>query len=212
VSDDLLDRLSASLRPTPAGLIRQRLLLGLGAGGAVSLALVATILGPRPDLGPAVSQPMFWIKFGYALSLAGVALWAVERLARPGGLARDRLAWIAAPILIVTAIALWRIAAAPPGVRMGLVMGHSSRLCPWFVLAASLAPFAGLVWAVRGLAPTRLRMAGLVIGLAAGGMGAFAYALHCDEMAAPFLAIWYSLGVAGAGLFGWLTAPRLLSW
>ena len=212
MSDDLLDRLSASLRPTPAGLVLQRLLIGLATGGAVSLALVVAVLGPRPDLGAAVSQPMFWVKFGYALALAVVALWAVERLARPGGLARGRLAWLAAPLLIVTAIALWRLAAAPPGVRMGLVMGHSARLCPWYILAAALAPFAGLVWAVRGLAPTRLRLAGLVLGLSAGGMGAFAYAVHCDEMAAPFLAAWYSLGVAGAGLVGWLIAPRLLRW
>ena len=212
MSDDLLDRLSASLRPTPAGLVLQRLLIGLATGGAVSLALVVAVLGPRPDLGAAVSQPMFWVKFGYALALAVVALWAVERLARPGGLARGRLAWLAAPLLIVTAIALWRLAAAPPGVRMGLVMGHSARLCPWYVLAASLAPFAGLVWAVRGLAPTRLRLAGLALGFAAGGMGAFAYAMHCDEMAAPFLAVWYTLGVAAAGALGWLVGPRILRW
>ena len=212
MSDDLLDRLSASLHPTPAGLVLRRLLIGLAAGGAVSLALIAVTLGPRPDFPPAATQPMFWVKFAYALAIAVVALWAGERLARPGGRARGRLTWLAAPLLIVVALALWRLVEAPPGARMSLVMGHSARLCPWYVLAASLAPFAGLVWAARGLAPTRLRLTGLVLGLAAGGMGAFAYAMHCDEMAAPFLGAWYSLGIAGAGLVGWLTAPRLLRW
>jgi hypothetical protein len=212
VSDDLLDRLSSSLRPTPAGLVLRRLLIGLAVGGAVSLALVAAFLGPRQDFAPAALQPMFWVKFGYALAIAGAALWAGERLARPGGLARGRLAWLSAPLLIVAALALWRLAEAPAEERMGLVMGHSARLCPWYVLAASLAPFAGLVWAVRALAPTRLRVAGLVLGLAAGGMGAFAYATHCDEMAAPFLATWYTLGVGAAGVLGWLTGPRLMRW
>jgi hypothetical protein len=51
-----------------------------------------------------------------------------------------------------------------------------------------------------------------VLGLAAGGAGATAYALHCDEMAAPFLMTWYSLGIIGSGLFGWVFAPRLLRW
>ena len=212
MSDDLLDRLSGALRPTPAGLVPQRLLLGLAAGGMVSLALTLAMLGPRPDLALAATKPMFWVKLAYALALAGVALWAGERLTRPGGLAGRRLPWIAAPILAIVALALWRLLDAPPAARMGLVMGHSARLCPWYILAASLPPFAGLLWAARGLAPTRLRLAGLALGLAAGGIGASAYAVHCDEMAAPFLAAWYSLGIGAAGVVGWLTGSRLMRW
>jgi hypothetical protein len=91
-------------------------------------------------------------------------------------------------------------------------MGHSANVCPGLILTASLPPLAGLIWAVRGLAPTRLRLAGLALGLAAGGAGAAAYAIHCDEMAAPFLAAWYTLGVAAAGAIGWALAPRVLRW
>jgi hypothetical protein len=65
---------------------------------------------------------------------------------------------------------------------------------------------------MRGLAPTRLRETGAVIGLAAGGAGAFAYAWHCTETGAPFLAVWYTVGIALAALLGWLAGPRVLRW
>jgi hypothetical protein len=92
------------------------------------------------------------------------------------------------------------------------LLGHSAGVCPWLIVAFSLPPLLGLIWATRALAPTRLRLAGLVLGLAAGGVGATAYAFHCDEMAAPFLAIWYSAGILGAGLLGALLGPRALRW
>jgi hypothetical protein len=160
----------------------------------------------------AAGQGMFWVKLGYAASLAAIAVWACERLARPGAAGSPRLAWIAAPVAILATLAAWRLALASPGAHGGLLMGHSAQFCPWLILIFSAPPLAGLVWAVRGLAPTRLRLAGFAVGLAAGGAGAAAYALHCDEMAAPFLITWYSLGVMAAGGLGWLLGPRLLRW
>jgi hypothetical protein len=69
-----------------------------------------------------------------------------------------------------------------------------------------------MIWAARGLAPIRLRLTGFIIGVAAGSVGAAVYALHCDESAAPLVVVWYTLGVASAGVVGWLTGPRLLRW
>jgi hypothetical protein len=91
-------------------------------------------------------------------------------------------------------------------------MGSSARVCPFLVLAASLPPLAGLVWAMRGLAPTRLREAGAVVGLAAGGIGAFAYAWHCTEWGAAFLAVWYSAGIAAVTVLGAALGPFILRW
>ena len=212
MSDELIDRLSADLRPTGRGAVAGRLAAGLAGGLVLSAGLVLVLLGARPDLAAAAGQGMFWVKLGYPAALAGIALWAGERLARPGGRAGDRLTWLAAPALTLAALAALRLVQAPHEAQAGLLMGHSARLCPWLILGFSLPPLAGLVWAARGLAPTRLRLAGLVLGLAAGGAGAAAYAVHCDEMAAPFLLVWYSLGVLAAGGLGWLSGPRLLRW
>ena len=46
----------------------------------------------------------------------------------------------------------------------------------------------------------------------AGGAGAAVYALHCPELAAPFLAVWYVAGIALPVLVGAAIGPRLLRW
>ena len=76
----------------------------------------------------------------------------------------------------------------------------------------ALPVLAALFVALRSLAPTRLRAAGAAAGALAGGIAAVAYALHCDEMTLPFVAVWYVLGMAIPALLGTLLAPRWLRW
>ena len=211
MSDDLIGRLTETCA-RPALAAAGRLLVGLAAGAAVSAALIAFTLGLRPDMARATAEGMFWVKFAYTLALAGLGVWACERLARPACAARGRLPWLVLPVVALAALAAWQLAMAPAPMRMPMMMGGSSGVCPWCITVFSLPPLAGLVWAVRGLAPTRLRLTGAMLGLAAGGAGAAAYALHCDEMAAPFMVIWYSLGIVLSGAVGWLFGPRLLRW
>jgi hypothetical protein len=85
-------------------------------------------------------------------------------------------------------------------------------VCPWRILAIGLPVLAGAVWAVRGLAPTRLAAAGLAAGACAGGLGAEIYAVACDETSAPFLAVWYTLGMAIVAALGAVAGSRLLRW
>jgi hypothetical protein len=109
-------------------------------------------------------------------------------------------------------IAVSRLATTPAAAWRPMIMGASAMLCPWRVLAAAAPTFVALIWALRGLAPTRPRLAGAAAGLAAGGVGAAAYALSCPETGAPFLAIWYSLGMILPCGIGLLLGPRLLRW
>ena len=209
---ELARKLSDGLAPVPPSFVPRRLLSGLGAGAFVSIALVLGLLGLRPDLLPAMGTAMFWAKLAYPLSLALVAGLAAERLARPAARARDRLVWLAAPFAAVALMAAVQFVTAAPGSRDAIVMGGSARLCPFLVLASSIPPLLGLVWAMRGLAPTRLRETGAVIGLVAGGIGGFAYAWHCTEWGAPFLALWYTAGILASAIFGALLGPLLLRW
>ena len=155
---------------------------------------------------------MFWVKLVYTFSLAILALWACERLARPAARAGGRLPWLLAPVVALAGLGAWWLSQVPAGEHLSSLMGHSAGVCSWLIVAFSLPPLMGLIWATRALAPTRLRLAGLVLGLAAGGVGATAYTFHCDEMAAPFLAVWYSAGILGAGVIGTLIGPRALRW
>ena len=84
--------------------------------------------------------------------------------------------------------------------------------CPWIIAVLSLPAFAAAFWAMQGLAPTRLRLAGASAGLVAGAAGALVYTFYCPELAAPFLGVWYALGMLIPTALGALLGPRLLRW
>ncbi len=208
----LIDQLAADLRPVPRRAVARRLAARASLGMIASVALVAATLGFRPDFPGALATPMFWVKLGYTLALGLVSLWALERLSRPATPARRRLRWLAVPVVLVVGLGVWHIGRAAGDQRLPVLVGATAALCPWRILAFSAPPFAALVPAVRGLAPCNIRLAGAVLGLCAGGLGAAAYALACTESGAPFLAAWYTLAIAGASAIGFLTAPWALRW
>jgi hypothetical protein len=92
------------------------------------------------------------------------------------------------------------------------VLGQTAAACPFLITLLATPVLLGGFWALRGLAPTRLRLAGTSVGLLAGAAGACVYALHCPEMAAPFLGTWYVLGIAIPTALGALLGPRVLRW
>ena len=212
MSDEFLSALSADLVPVSRWYVARRLALGMSGGVIVSAALMLVLLGPRPDMDESMATAMFWMKLAYALAFAVIAGFAAERLARPAANARERIKWLAVPVLLVIVIAAFRLAVASPDSRAAMIVGQSANVCPWRILFFALPPLAGLVWAMRGLAPTHLRQAGAAIGLAAGGAGAFVYALACTESTAPFLAIWYTLGMTASAALGWALGPLVLRW
>lgn len=212
MTDELLDALSRDIAPRPARRVARRLALALGAGALVSLAGVLVLLGLRRDLPAALGSPMFWTKFFYGLALAAAALGCVERLARPAGQVRRRAGWLALPVAAMALAALVQWILAPAAEHRTLLMGDSASVCPWLIATSAAPIFLALAWALRGLAPTRLRAAGAMMGLAAGAAGAAVYALHCGEAGGAFVLVWYSLGVLAPAAFGWLLGPTLLRW
>ena len=76
-TDELIDRLASDLGPVPRCARGLRLALGIVGGGAVTLALIAALLGFRHDLTHAMHGFAFWMKWAYAISLGvgAVALW-----------------------------------------------------------------------------------------------------------------------------------------
>ena len=88
--DQLAMQLVHDLKPVRPGAVSLRLIAGLAAGVAASVAVVGIWPGYRPDMPAAARTVMFWEKLGYVLAVGILALWAVERLARPGSRARSR--------------------------------------------------------------------------------------------------------------------------
>lgn len=211
-TEELIAALAADTAPMPRGWVARRLALGLGAGALVTLALVATGIGLRVDLPDAVHGFPFWMKWTYTISLAVAASVAVARLARPEPIDLRRFWPVGVPFLLLAGVALLELAHRPTSEWLAMWLGKTWTKCPWLVLALSAPIFAGLLWAFRRLAPTRLRAAGAAAGLAAGAWGATLYCLHCPETSALFVLTWYTLGMALAAAIGALVGPRLMRW
>ena len=101
---------------------------------------------------------------------------------------------------------------APESVHLHLFYGHSWRLCPFLIVLVSAPVFAGTVWALRKLAPTRPVLAGAAAGLFAGAAGAWIYAFSCNESALVFISVWYTAGIAAMAALGAATGRWLLRW
>jgi hypothetical protein len=211
-TDDLIATLTDGITPVPRHAIAWSLVAGLAAGGAAALVLVVAGLGIRPDLPRAVAGFSFWMKGAYALSIGLGAIVVMLRVARPDARRADWLAPLLLPGGLLAMMASGELARTPRAGWPALWLGSSWRSCPMLVLALAVPIYLGLVWSFRGFAPTRLRAAGAVAGLAAGACGATVYALHCPEVSAVFVLTWYTLGILLATLGGALAGPHLLRW
>jgi len=114
-TEDLIARLSQDVPTVRRRAVGRRLSIGIGLGGLVSAALVALVLGIRPDLGLAMRGATFWMKWGYTFSLAIAAVVMVVQLARPDS-ARLRWAWLlAVPVTLLAVLGFAELARTPPG-------------------------------------------------------------------------------------------------
>jgi hypothetical protein len=211
-TDDLIAVLASDVQPASPNAVARRLGLGLGIGAAVSAAIMVLWLGIRPDFMPAMMTGPFWMKFAYALSVAALSFGLIDRLARPDGEGGIFGTMILAPLAVMAVLAIYQLVGAPEVLRMKMMLGGSYQVCARNIVILSVPVFLGLFWALRALAPTRLTLAGAVAGLLAGAAGTFIYAFHCTESAAPFVAIWYTLGIAAVGVLGALLGRLMLRW
>ncbi|OGA50730.1 MAG: hypothetical protein A3F74_10865 [Betaproteobacteria bacterium RIFCSPLOWO2_12_FULL_62_58] len=211
-TDELITMLARGADAVEPDALRRRYATALGWGAFGATLLMAIMLGVRPDLGEAARLPMFWVKLAFPAALFAGALLATLRLSRPGVRLGRVPAAIAAPVLAMWLLAAVVLFGAAPAERGQLVFGDTWADCPLYVAILSMPAFGALLWAMKGYAPTRPALAGAAAGLLSGAGGALVYALHCPEMAAPFLGIWYLLGILIPTALGAMLGPRLLRW
>lgn len=211
-TDELIGLIARNAPPVAPGASARRFALAIGVGLAGAALVMAWRLGMNPDLAAAMRLPLFWLKVGFVAVVLAASALAAGRLATPGRRLGRVSAAIAAPV-----VALWLIAAvmllqAPASVRADLVLGSTWRVCAFNIVMLSAPAFAATVWAMKGLAPTRLRLAGAGAGLLAAATGTLVYTLHCPEIAPPFIGVWYVLGMLIPTAAGAAAGPRLLRW
>jgi hypothetical protein len=210
-TDDLIAHLSDNLAPARRGLVMGALLAGLGGGVALAVMAMMMTLKPRPDLQAAMAGGAFWMKIGYTAALALVGLVIVQRQARAGADSKTPMLLLGVPVVALIVMAAVQLS-EPQADSAALLMGQTWTVCPWLILLLALPVYAGLLLALRRLAPTRLALAGAAAGLVAGASAATVYGFHCPETAAPFILVWYSLGIVLAAGLGAIAGARLLRW
>ncbi len=211
-TDDWIDLLAADAAPVDPHAPARRLAAVVGLGALAGGVWAVAVMGPRPFEAEDLGQAMLWWRWAYVLGVAAAAWMAFDRLSRPGRNLNGWWRWGLAPLLVMGVIAAAELILSAPADRLELLMGHSASSCPWSIAMLSLPTFIGSLWAMHRMAPTRPALAGAAAGALAGAAGALGYTLHCTELAAPFLLVWYSLGMALPMAAGALLGPRVLRW
>lgn len=211
-TEELVTLLATGLEPVDSRRALRRFPVAWIVGLPAALLVTVGWLGFNPALLAELRLPMFWVKASFCASLAMATFIAVRRLARPGSrLGRVPMA-MAVPVLAMWLLAVVVLVDVPPQERAALMLGHTALVCPWRITVLSAPLFVTLIWALRGTAPTQLRLAGAAAGFAAGSGGALCYTLHCPELAAPFLAIWYLIGMLIPAAVGAFLGSYVLRW
>ena len=211
-TDDLVSLLAADALPVPRRAASRRIAIALLLSLPLAAILMQVEYGVRRDLVQVMFWPMFWVKMIVPFSIAVAAFVVLQRLARPGVQVRTAWLGLAVPVLLLWGLALVSYSIAPEARRADMVWGQTWRSCVFNIALISLPIFVAAMAALKGLAPTRPALAGACAGALAGAAGAAVYALHCIELAAPFLAIWYVLGMALPAVVGAVLGPRVLRW
>jgi hypothetical protein len=211
-TDDLVALLSTNLEPVDRNAVVRTLCVAIAAAAIAALGIAFAGLGFRPDLTTTRALIFLAVKVAFAIGVAGLSLAYLTRLARPSGERKISPLLVAAPFLVIVALAAISLGFAPCAHWERMIMGDEWLECLLSIPVIAIVPFAVSIWAVRKGAPTNLSRAGAFAGLIAGGVSAMAYALHCTDDSLPFIAVWYGGTIVLCTLAGAALGPRLLRW
>lgn len=211
-TDDFISMLATGVAPVDPNVTGKRFHLALSAGALGAVLVMLMAFGLNPHLRAASALPMFWVKLVFPATLGLVAVLLAQRLSHPGmRLGAAAKAWTG-PVIAMALLALLVWMDAAPAERPDMIYGKTWKVCSRNIAIVAAPVFAGVLWAMKGLAPTRLVLAGASAGLLAGAVGTVVYALHCGEMAAPFVFVWYGAGMLLCTAIGAVLGPRVLRW
>lgn len=209
-TDQLIDLLARDVEPAERPHWRRRMAWTLLVGLVSGVALLALGFGVRPDIGTA--QLPVLLKALFAAASAAAALPLVARLMRPGRPLGWRLGAVLAFAGLCALVTVIALLGEAPGERLRAWTGGGFPWCLVVVPVLAAPTAAGLLWLMRGFAPTRLTLAGAAIGALSGGIGAMAYAMYCPVDSVAFVTTWYVLAIALCAALGAVVGARFLRW
>lgn len=209
-TDDLITLMT---QDAPVGMRYGRALaIALGVGIGLSALLLVATVGLRHNMASVFETARVLFKIVLTLVLAVLAARLAVRIGRPGEETRRPALLLAVPVVLVVAAVIAELFALPANAWRASLIGRNALFCLFFVPILSLAPFAGLFWALKKGAPQSPTTAGAAAGLAAGAIAAAIYAWHCPDDSPLFIATWYTIAIASVTAAGALLGRRLLRW
>lgn len=208
-TDELIRALAADL-PTRQISINDAAMRVLPVAIVVSAGTFLLFLGIRPALSSqwTLVVPKLLVTGALAIS----AMFVCMSVARPEKAPWSVFAILCLPIVIMTGLVLSDLQ------RFGVLgwqtraLGSSGLYCLSMIPLLSLAPLAAILFAARCGAVTRHYLAGGIAGLAASGIGASLYALHCTDDSPLFVALWYSLASLVMAALGAIACRLTVRW
>lgn len=211
-TEQWLDLLASDASPVDTRAHEKRLWATCFIGTAAAAVWAGSAWGWRSFTSADLALPMLWARWMFCAGLVAAAGVAVSRLARPGRTRQGLVPLLAIPFALMGLLALAQWSTAEPGDRQELLWGQTALQCPGNIALISLPVWLLSLWVMQRMAPTRPVVAGAASGLLAGAVGALGYTFHCTELAAPFIATWYVLGIAIPTAAGALVGRWWLRW
>jgi hypothetical protein len=186
-------------------------LVAIAVAFVVAISVLTLWFGLRADLMAGSPHPMFLIRGGLLLLLGGGCGWAVLRMANPGVGGQGqawKMAMAAAALLPLAGLVL----ALAGQTDVAMANMRSGLDCLIYSSMSALGTALPMLWWLRRGAPTSPTRAGWLTGVAAGGLGAFVYGLHCPFNDAVYVGLYYSVSVGVSAVIGRLAVPPLIRW
>jgi hypothetical protein len=182
----------------------------LAVAAPVSIIMFFTTLGFRKDIGSAIYNPFFDLKFLVTIALAIAAVTISNHLSRPEASLKGWkwLLLIPAGLLGSGVAAELMIPEELPWVTR--LVGTHSRVCMTAIPLLSLPFLIAALLALRHGAPTWPAASGAYAGLLSAGFAATLYASQCIDDSPLFVATWYPLAIGLVAAVGALAGSRWL--
>lgn len=209
-NDELIDRLTEDLEPTPP------VSPGAGRWLIAAASLIAAFLlierfGMRPDFAAGEPHPVPLLAILVVLAAGSAAAATVTAMARPAvGSPRNGWQWTVAAFAVLPLAALLTMA-GDPGQRAAL-RPADGLFCLAAGTGAAVLTIVSLAWWMRRGAPTSPTRTSWLIGITGGAAGMLAIGIICPADAIAHIGTWHSGVLLLSAVGARLTLPRLLSW
>jgi len=168
-------------------------------------------LGLRADFAAGSPPPLILMRGGVLLLLGFATARAVVSMATPSvGKGTQGWVWaVGAALLFPVSAMIYAISNMSADLP---VVVNTGWYCFKMCLSAAAATAIPMVLWLRKGAPTSPERAGWLTGLAAGGLGAFAYSFHCPFTSVIDISVWYTAAIGTSALVGRTVVPHLIRW